>query len=650
MIEPTFRNTTFGIVLMMACASVQCNLCYAQTKAEVVQPSSERDVAILSLRALDDPRAEHRRHLEEKLIGPGQDLEKDLFDFQMEIVRKTADFGPVLLLVPDEETKTAVYRQCNELEICGQFRSGHVRMKVVPHEGVWIRDFGPDITSNEGVPSVIHWRYFDNRAEESKHEQLRQITTLRVKLLEERMEDEDANGLLDVSSVESKEQSDRRLDEMISLTHEYSEILKESSVQRSEDENSAYDVADAVLAKPDFRYASSKLAVDGGNLLRLADGRCLTTRVLLSRNKDEGIEVKRELIEVGHCKDVIFLDPLPGPVIEHVDMFLLPVSAKRLLIASYDISNPYAEEYWRSLSSAERHLAVNAALAMDRDAEKLSNFGYEVVRVPSPFPRIPHGEPYYPTVLNALVRSGEGGRRQVLVPYYHDYEPDVQEAASEQIRAAFGPETELVRVEATEAAKAQGAVHCVTLTVPFSVSIFGDSDDQARRNRYSARKEQLDKEKTAEIAAEIPATGLRGLWAIFEEDEKIDATALDLSPDRIFFGEGDFELGFFRILKMKGSYKVAKKDATSWSLRMDPSDENSMTAVVQWLDRDSVSFRTDDGGTVRILRRLNDDGVSPFVEEGQGDEPALGPARKTPGQTLKKPKVTENSTIPPQGL
>ena len=130
---------------------------------------------------------------------------------------------------------------------------------------------------------------------------------------------------------------------------------------------------------------------------------------------------------------------------------------------------------------------------MQQNADRLRNLGYEVVPVVAPFPRIPEGgQSYYPTVLNALVREGSDGSKQILVPAYKDYETDIQHTAVQQIREAFGPYAEIVSIEATEAAKAGGAVHCLTLTAPLRLSIFGDTADAARRNKYAAARRQLD--------------------------------------------------------------------------------------------------------------------------------------------------------------
>ena len=589
----------------------------ASSQAQTAPPAKYKatDVVILSLEALN-AQTQLRQHVRAGLVGNSDtelNVEKRLLDIQMNIVRATAKFGPVLLLAPDETTKTAIHRRCQEFQICELLRSDRVRMKVVVHDGVWIRDFGPQIEETGDSAQVVHWRYFDIRTEEAKQEKLQELETARLKLLETRQEEDQPNAFTQESTPDARKAVASTIDDRLYLLRQYTQILNEASPQRTNDDSSAYDIADAVLAAPDFRYTNSPLALDGGNLFKLEDGRCLTTRVLLSRNKDQKINVDEELKKVGGCKEVTYLDPLPGGVIEHIDMFALPVGGKRILLASYDLSNPFAAEYWGKLSSEERDLALNAALAMDANAERLKQLGYDVLQVPSPFPVIPaNGHTYYPSALNVLIREGADGSKQVLAPSFKDYETDVQTAALKEIAAALGPSTEIVPIEATEAVKSQGAIHCLTLTAPLQLSIFGDAAGNGRRTEELARKEELDKQAAAQIAAEIPAGGLDGSWAILAQDERANESALDLYPQRIFFGQREFQKGVFEQLEFSGKYTIDKKDAGSWSVHFVFADQTVTPAVVQWLNKDEVKLIFADGDSSLHLRRISSGNVSPF--------------------------------------
>jgi agmatine/peptidylarginine deiminase len=593
----------------------------SQTQSAFDTQYKANDVVIVSLEALS-PRAELQRRVREGVMGNSdaeRNAEKHILQIQMHIVRETAKFGPVLLLAPDEATKSAVNERCKEFEICELLKSDRVRIKVVAHDGVWIRDFGPQIEETGNTAGVVHWRYFDIRAEEAKREKLQELETARLKLLETRQEEEQPDALTQESTPEAHKAVASTIDDKLYLLRQYSEILKEASPQRTNDDNSAFDIADAVLAAPDFYYKSSPLALDGGNLLKLEDGRCLTTRALRSHNEDQNINVDEELEKTGGCKTVTFLDALPGPVIEHVDLFVLPVGGKRILLASYDLNGPFAREYWGTLSRAERELAMNADLAMKVTAERLKSLGYEVVPVASPFPRIPpNGRTYYPSMLNALVRTGTDVSRQILVPSYKGYESDLQAAAVKQIQESFGPQAEIVTIEATEAAKGQGAVHCLTLTVPLPLSVFGVPEDEAMRAQIMARREELDRAAAAELAPQIPATGLQGSWAILEGNEQADENALELYPQRIFFSQNGFQKGVFDQVETRGEYTIEKKDPALWTVRFVFADQKAASAVVQWMSGDEVRLAFGDGEDPMVLRRIDSKQVSPFKPATQG--------------------------------
>jgi agmatine/peptidylarginine deiminase len=573
--------------------------------------SSASDVVLLSLEPAN-ANANVQQHIRQNLLG-ATIPDNPLLETQMNIVRATAKFGPVLLLAPEESTKTSLEQNCQQFDICELLKSDRVRIKVVVHDGVWIRDFGPSIETAADSAHVIHWRYFDLRAEEAKREKFEELETARLKLLETRQQQDQPDVLILGATPDSHKAALSTIDDKLYLLKEYSQILSEASLQRTNDDNSAYDIADAVLAAPDFHYTASVLALDGGNLFKLDDGRCLTTRVLLSRNKDQDIHVDQELEKVAGCKTVTYLDPLPGNVIEHIDMFVLPAGGKRILLASYDLASPFAAQYWSKLNDAERDLALNASLAMQRNAQRLKGLGYEVVPVPSPFPRVPgNGHTFYPAVLNVLVREGTDGRRQILAPSYKDYETDVQFAAVRQIEAAFGPKTEIVTVEATEAAKAQGAIHCLTLNVPLELSIFGDSADHARRTAALAQKDQLDKAAAAEVASHIPPTGLHGSWAIADKDDDSDETPSEQNPQRIFFTANEFQKGVLDHLQSQGKYSVESRDQATWSLRFRFPNQKPTAATLLWINENKAKLTFSDAPSPLLLKRLNSSPTSPF--------------------------------------
>ena len=607
------RGALLALLLLPALLFLPAAIVRTQTTAALGQ-NAAGDVVMLALQALT-PRAELNQHIEEGLLSDSpatRDVEKHLLEIQMIIVQETATFGPVLLLAPDETTRTALYQRCAEWRICELLRSDRVRVKVVVHDGLWLRDFGPRIELAGDAAHVVHWRYFDIRTEQAKREKLEELETARLRLLEARQQADQPETLAPPSAPDARRAAAAAIDAKLYVLREFSQLLSEISPQRTNDDNSAFDVADAVLAAPDFAYTASALALDGGNLFKLEDGRCLTTRVLLSRNKDQSINVDQELRQTAGCTEVTYLEPLPGPVIEHVDMFALPAAGKRILLASYSLSQPFAAEYWSKLSDAERDLAANAELAMEQNAERLRRLGYDVVPVPSPFPRVPaDGHIYYPSVLNVLVRNGPDGAQQIIAPLFKDYETDIQSAAARQIANAFGTKAKLVTIEATTAAKSQGGIHCLTLTAPLQLSVFGDSADLARRASVLAAKEKLDRQVATQTTPQIPENGLQGSWAILGDTDATQASLLYSYPQRIFFGKEEFQRGVLDQVEAQGQYSVDKRETASWSLHLLFRGGAATPATVQWITKDEVRLTLGDARAL-LLRRISSSATSPF--------------------------------------
>src|SRR5437764_7443151 len=111
---------------------------------------------------------------------------------------------------------------------------------------------------------------------------------------------------------------------------------------------------------------------------------------------------------------------------------------------------------------------------MKNNERILRRAGYEVINVPSPLPQLEGEEIYYPTVLNALTFKGSDESVYVLVPTYGGLQDDVQKHALELISNTFGAGAHIVPIDASVAAARQGAVHCLTIVVPLSLTDFAD--------------------------------------------------------------------------------------------------------------------------------------------------------------------------------
>jgi len=428
-------------------------------------------------------------------------------DVQMDIVRKTAPFGPVLLLAPNDDARTEITSNCSALEICELLDNGRVRIAVVPHDSVWVRDYGPLIELRGDGVHVVDSTYYDIRQDESVNAFLKGLLKQRLELLKHALRAEDQDPLDPLDTLLSRSSTDTKTE--IELFKQYSDALRESISygQRTADDRSPFGIAQTVLKDPGFTFHSTKLYIDGGNLLKLEDGACLTTKELQVRNPEAHNELSNEIKRLYGCNDVVFLEALPGPVIEHVDMFVLPVGRKKLILPNYKLNQPYIEAGWKNMSESERDLTFEAAVTMERNAASLRARGYDIVLAPALPPRTDSdGDVFYPTLLNALVRTDGSGAKQVLVPSYDGLQDEVQGQALKVIQAEFGSAAQVVMVEATVAAKAQGAIHCLTITVPYSASVFRDAIESGVSDIVSARN-RLD-------AANRHVTNprLRGTW------------------------------------------------------------------------------------------------------------------------------------------
>ncbi|RKG86867.1 hypothetical protein D7W82_15190 [Corallococcus sp. CA049B] len=75
------------------------------------------------------------------------------------------------------------------------------------------------------------------------------------------------------------------------------------------------------------------------------------------------------VIARSHGCDVVTLESMQGNVIDHIDMWMAVLSPKTVLVGRYDV----------------RDDAINAAI-LDRNARRLADLGYDVVRIPMPTP------------------------------------------------------------------------------------------------------------------------------------------------------------------------------------------------------------------------------------------------------------------------
>src|SRR5215831_17170226 len=100
----------------------------------VAQPPGA-DVVVLALESSKQSSDLASGRLLERMLG--MPTSRTLIDIQMDIVRKTLPFGPVLLVVPDDSTAAGFMADCATYDLCDALFDGRVRLSVVPHDSVW---------------------------------------------------------------------------------------------------------------------------------------------------------------------------------------------------------------------------------------------------------------------------------------------------------------------------------------------------------------------------------------------------------------------------------------------------------------------------------------------------------------------------------
>jgi len=671
------------VLLAMYLVSMSCSIAQTVKDASdaagpntVKKESAEKGVVILALGSLGSRRTLDLEADESEDRSNALPLGDPMVRIQLNIATIAAKDGQVLLLVADARSKTRLLENCAVEEgLCELLDQGFVRVDVVPHEGPWIRDYGPVFgRTSTGAPVVLDANYHDIRAESNQHAQLTEIQYRRLALAkrlfvertvdglklrltgsagpdDERDETADdgalehgtraaepreleaaqepagvesteaqrqvpsRSGRSEVRRPESDDQAD--LDEEddareplpvrptgavhskrafsatereLELYDRLADVYRHLDVNRTIDDESPYDIALAVMRKPEsLVVVRPGLDLDGGNLLQSDDGRCFTTRTLLSRNRHRELDVTRRLESVYGCHGVVYLEALPGPVIEHVDMFLLPATGKKLFLASYDPADPLIAAHWGEMRPVERRTAEEAAVAMKENEQQLRALGYDVIPVPSPLPRVVEGEVYYPTVLNGLVQMDRTGKPHVILPRYDRYQEDIQGNAWKVIREQFGTQLALDTVESTVAASRQGAVHCLTIIAPLQMTIYADAELNSLRQQVALASRRAMQQSSASMSE----SQLLGSWL---------PTGSDEDPDlRITFANHRMQIEAGTAAPLSFGYQIASRDRSTWKLQLD-DDQAKFDVALEWSDKNHIRLILDKDTTIALQR------------------------------------------------
>ena len=207
----------------------------------------------------------------------------------------------------------------------------------------------------------------------------------------------------------------------------------------------------------DRRVHRTDLLLEGGDLSSNGAGVCFTSTHTLPHTAP-GVHRHTALRDWFGCERTVVLEPLAGNAVEHVDMFLVPAAEDVLLLGDFTADQDPANH-----EILERNRAI-----LER-ARTLDDRGFAIVRIPMPNHDYERNR-YSPVVrsyLNLLIFNG-----LVLVPVYDD-SPGTEAPALEVLRGVFR-DRDVVAVEASDLARDNGAIHCITWTMP----VTGTLDDQ----------------------------------------------------------------------------------------------------------------------------------------------------------------------------
>jgi len=260
------------------------------------------------------------------------------------------------------------------------------------------------------------------------------------------------------------------------------------------------DVAGTTLARslgvPTWR---PPLVLAGGNFAADGVGGCFTSTETIRANGGSRRWVDRLLRDYLGCERVVYLEPLPGPITKHIDMFFRLVRPGVVLLAEYEAGAlPH---------SPEGIVQTRARAAMERNREVLSASDgvLEITRVPMPpitriesetalsdeapaaiesrdlveaddapedFAKLVWDLRYrYRSYLN-YVQLATDATEVLLVPSYEDaLGPEgPEERALAALRRAF-PRARIASIDSDELILKKGALHCATWVVPRAVEL-----------------------------------------------------------------------------------------------------------------------------------------------------------------------------------
>lgn len=190
------------------------------------------------------------------------------------------------------------------------------------------------------------------------------------------------------------------------------------------------------------------LVIDGGHIITNGKGLCVCTSRLYERNASRGYNadrVRSVLWEWYGYGEFATLRPLVGEHSGHADMFVTFTAPDVVVVGQMD-------------PAVDR---VNAEI-LDENARRLASLRtrsgpMRVVRIPMP----PHHDDVWPTYANVMFANG-----RLLVPNYPEVDRELEQQAMDTY-AELLPGWKIIGIDSTDLIRSRGALHCMSLNIPW---------------------------------------------------------------------------------------------------------------------------------------------------------------------------------------
>ena len=283
--------------------------------------------------------------------------------------------------------------------------SARVQFVQVPVRTKWVRDYGPIfVKGGDGKIICVDPRYETDRQSLEQTREIARMKDLIGAILKQQAKNTDLKKQQDADEADEPDQAGE-------ADEEEKQEQAEASTYR---ETRLFDDVSPSLLAPRLRQRNKEsvlpypinvvrppLALDGGDFFTDGKGVGFTSTETLQSNGGN-IELINEVFqEYFGIREVVYLQPLPGSTVKHIDMFFKPVTDRILLLGKYE--GPGVGAYAPSLQAeAQRVLSYNLRIlkdfyrnrkeqdqptevnVIDKDTDEIKSNMVNIVLVPMP--------------------------------------------------------------------------------------------------------------------------------------------------------------------------------------------------------------------------------------------------------------------------